>query len=56
MVIGVSQMPTTRSPRTLPIASVIMPAGFVKLMTQACGATARTRSAMRIATGTVRRP
>ena len=56
MVIGVSQMPTTRSPRTLRIASVTMPAGLVKLMTHASGATARTRSAIHRATGTVRSP
>ncbi len=49
-------MPITRSPSTRCIASVIMPAGLVKLMTHACGATAAIRSATRSATGTVRRP
>jgi hypothetical protein len=49
-------MPTTRSPSTRCIASVIIPAGLVKLMTHACGATSATRSATRIATGTVRSP
>ena len=49
-------MPTTRSPRTDCIASVIIPAGLVKLMTHASGASAATRSATWTATGTVRRP
>jgi len=52
--IGVSQMPTTRSPSTARIASVTTPAGLVKLMTQASGATARTRSARWRACGSVR--
>ena len=38
------------------MASVIMPAGLVKLMTQAFGRTAATRSATCTATGTVRSP
>lgn len=38
------------------MASVIIPAGLVKLMTQAPGATAATRSATWRATGTVRSP
>ena len=54
--IGLSQMPTTRSPSTACIASVIIPAGLVKLMTQASGATAATRAATCTATGTVRSP
>lgn len=33
-----------------------MPAGLVKLMTQASGATAATRWAMAVATGNVRNP
>ncbi len=49
-------MPTTRSPSSRDIASVTMPAGLVKLMTYASGATRRTASAIRMATGTVRRP
>ncbi len=49
-------MPTTRVPSTCCIASVIMPAGLVKLMTHAEGASAATRSATWTATGTVRRP
>lgn len=52
--IGVSQMPTTRSPRTPRIASVTMPAGFVKLMTQASGATRRIVSASETMSGIVR--
>ena len=38
------------------MASVIMPAGLVKLMTQASGARALTRSATSRATGIVRSP
>ena len=34
---GVSQMPMTRSPSTERIAWVMIPAGFVKLMSQASG-------------------
>ena len=34
---GVSQMPMTRSPSTERIAWVMIPAGFVKLMSQAPG-------------------
>ena len=34
---GVSQMPMTRSPSTERIAWVMIPAGFVKLMSQAFG-------------------
>jgi hypothetical protein len=49
-------MPITRSPRWRAIASVTMPAGLVKLMTQASGATAAIRRAMSTATGTVRSP
>ena len=49
-------MPTTRSPSTPCIASVTIPAGFVKLMTHAPGATRATASATSTATGTVRRP
>jgi len=53
---GESQIPTTRSPSTRDIASVTIPAGLVKLMTWLSGATRCTVSAMRIASGTVRRP
>src|SRR5699024_1730752 len=52
--IGVSQMPTTRSPSTVRIASVTIPAGLVKLMTQAPGAACATVRAMSRATGIVR--
>ena len=38
------------------MASVTSPAGLVKLMTQASGASLATRRAMSSATGTVRRP
>ena len=45
---GESQMPITRSPRCGDIASVTMPAGLVKLMTQASGATAAIRRAISV--------
>lgn len=38
------------------MASVTRPAGLVKLMTQASGASRATRRAMSTATGTVRSP
>ncbi len=49
-------MPMTRSPRCADIASVTMPAGLVKLMTQASGASSATRCAIRVITGIVRSP
>ncbi|CAM5728211.1 hypothetical protein SANTM175S_07884 [Streptomyces antimycoticus] len=49
-------MPITRSPSTRCIASVTMPAGLVKSMTHASGATVAIRSAIRSATGSVRSP
>jgi hypothetical protein len=49
-------MPITRSPRYGCIASVTSPAGLVKLITQACGASAATRRAMSVATGNVLSP
>jgi hypothetical protein len=49
-------MPITRSPRNGSIASVTIPAGLVKLMTQADGASAAIRRAMSVATGNVRSP
>ena len=52
---GVSQMPTTRSPSTVRMASVTMPAGLVKVMVQASGATSAMTRAMSRATGRVRR-
>ena len=48
-------MPTARSPSTVRIASVTIPAGLVKLMTQASGATSAIVRAMSRATGIVRR-
>ncbi len=54
--IGESQMPITRSPSTGRSASVIMPAGLVKLTNQALGATSATTRAISSATGSVRRP
>ncbi len=52
---GVSQIPTTRSPSTRRMASVTIPAGLVKEMVQASGASSRIASAISTATGMVRR-
>lgn len=49
-------MPVTREPSTEAIASVTVPAGLVKLMTRAPGASSAIRSAILSATGTVRSP
>ena len=51
---GVSQMPNARSPSTSAMASVIIPAGFVKFMNHARGARAAVRSAIIRMTGIVR--
>ncbi len=53
---GESQIPMTRSPRCRDMASVTRPAGLVKLMTQARGASRLMRRARSRATGTVRSP
>ena len=47
-------MPTTRSPSTCWTASVTMPAGFVKLISQAAGARSAIVSASRTISGIVR--
>ena len=52
---GVSQMPSTRSPSTVCMASVMMPAGLVKFMTYGAGGQLlRPCAATSSITGTVR--
>ncbi len=53
---GESQMPMTRSPRYRDMASVTSPAGLVKLIVQASGASRAMLRARSRATGTVRSP
>ncbi len=53
---GESQMPMTRSPRFRDMASVTSPAGLVKLIVQASGASRAMLRARSRATGTVRSP